>query len=384
MLKNRRWRKYLIMQKSRIEKYIKSYLGNYKDYKNEWNYEDGCILIGVESLYRATGKKGYLDFILKYLDRRIDENGKIAELNPVEYNIDNINSGRVLFTALKETGERKYENAIENVKYLLDIHPRTLEGNFWHKGRYPYQVWLDGLYMAQPFYAVYSNKIGSENGLKDILNQFKNVRKNLFCEEKKLYVHGFDETKTMNWADKKTGKSKNFWGRAIGWYAMALIDVIESVDKPDFGSYRTEFINLFKELMAGVVQYQDESGLWYQVMTLEEREGNYLETSATLMFAYSLLKGSRFGILNENCLEKGKKAFDSVINNNLEENNSIVELKDICIMAGLNGLVPFNGDRDGSFEYYISERVGKDDPKGVGPLMKAYSEIILLENRGGY
>lgn len=372
------------MKRLEVEKYIKSYLKNYKDYKDEWNYEDGCILIGAEALYKATKDKSYLDFILNYLDRRIEENGIIQELNPVEYNIDNINSGRVLFTAFRETKNEKYKNAIENVKYLLKIHPRTSEGNFWHKGRYPHQVWLDGLYMAQPFYTIYSNRIEDKNGLEDILKQFKNVRKNLFCEDKKLYFHGFDETRTMNWADKETGRSKNFWARAVGWYAMALIDVIDSIDEFIFKDIKDEFIKLYVELMEGIVQYQDESGLWYQVMTLEGKEGNYLETSATLMFAYSLLKGNRLNILDESYLEKGKKAFEAVIDNNLVENNGKLELKDICIMAGLNGLVPFNGDRNGSFEYYISEKVGLDDPKGVGPLFKTYGEIILLENRGGY
>lgn len=372
------------MKKLQIEKYINMYLNNYKDYKAEWNYEDGCILIGAEALYKSTEDKKYLNFILNYLDKRVDENGAIDNLNPVEYNIDNINSGRVFFTAFEETKNEKYKKAIESVRYLLKIHPRTLEGNFWHKGRYPYQVWLDGLYMAQPFYTIYSNENRDKNGLKDILTQFKNVRKNLFCEDKKLYFHGFDETKTMNWADKETGKSKNFWARAVGWYAMALIDVIENIDELNFKGYRDELIDLYVELMAGIIKYQDESGLWYQVMGLEKKDGNYLETSATLMFAYSLLKGSRLSILDESYLEKGKKAFNGVIDSNLKENNGNLELKNICIMAGLNGLIPFNGDRDGSFEYYISEKVGVDDPKGVGPLFKAYSEIVLLSNQGGY
>ena len=188
----------------------------------------------------------------------------------------------------------------------------------------------------------------------------------------------------MNWADKETGKSKNFWARAVGWYAMALIDVIENIDESNFKGYRDELIDLYVELMAGIIKYQDESGLWYQVMGLEKKDGNYLETSATLMFAYSLLKGSRLNILDESYLEKGKKAFNGVIDSNLKENNGNLELKNICIMAGLNGLIPFNGNRDGSFEYYISEKVGVDDPKGVGPLFKAYSEIVLLSNQGGY
>lgn len=371
------------MKMLQVENYIEAYLKSYQDYKTEWNYEDGCILIGAEALYKATKDKKYLEFILNYLDKRIDKNGKIADLNPVEYNIDNINSGRVLFTAFKETNNIKYEKATESVKYLLNIHPRTLEGNFWHKGRYPYQVWLDGLYMAQPFLTIYSNEKNDENGIKDVLNQFRNVRKNLFCDDKKLYFHGFDETKTMNWADKETGRSKNFWARAVGWYAMALVDVIEGIDNVAFKSYKDELVKLYVELMEGIVKYQDESGLWYQVMALEGKEGNYLETSATLMFAYSLLKGVRLNLIDKIYLEKGRKAFDGVVTNNLKEKAGKLELGNICIMAGLNGLIPFNGDRDGSFEYYISEKVGSNDPKGVGPLFKAYSEIILLGDKGG-
>lgn len=372
------------MERARVEKYIDTYLLNYKDYKSEWNYEDGCILIGAEELYKATKNKKYLDFIEGYLDKRIDENGKIKDLNPVEYNIDNINSGRVLFTVFKETQKIKYKKAIEEIRYLLKIHPRTLEGNFWHKGRYPYQVWLDGLYMAQPFYIMYAIENNDKSVVDDVLNQFKNVKKNLFCNEKQLYFHGFDETKTMNWADKETGRSKNFWARAVGWYGMALVDVIEELKNSKFAEYSFEFIELYKELMEGIVKYQDESGLWYQVMTLEKKEGNYLETSATLMFAYALLKGNRIGILGEKYFESGKKAFNSVIEKNLKINNTNLELGEICIMAGLNGLIPFNGDRNGSFEYYISEKVGKDDPKGVGPLFKAYSEILKIGNRGDF
>lgn len=364
------------MNFKKLDRYAENYLSKYSDYKEYWNYEDGCTLIGTELLYKATGDNKYFNFIKEYMDRRVGAEGKIATLNISEFNIDAINSGRALFNVYKETGDERYRRAIEEVMYQLVVHPRTKEGNFWHKGRYPYQVWLDGLYMAQPFYAMYAKEFGGEENLNDILNQFKNVKKYMYSEKKGLYYHGYDETRRMNWADGETGASPNFWARSIGWYAMALVDVIEVLD--DTTHHRAELVELFEETIAGVMRYQDESGLWYQVMTYEEREGNYLETSATLMFAYSILKGVRLGVISESYREAGVKAFNATVERFMPETDSGTALTGICIMAGLNGIVPFNGDRNGSYEYYISEEVGQDDPKGVGPLFMAYSEMVLL------
>lgn len=365
-----------------LDRYLEEYLKNYKPYKGEmkWNYEDGCTLVGLEKLYLATGEKKYFDFIQDYMDKRIGENGKIAEFSLTEYNIDNINSGKVLFNLYKELKDEKYRKAIDEVYYQLKIQPRTLEGGFWHKSRYPYQVWLDGLYMALPFYTQYETEYNNMEKYDDIFKQFSNVKKYMYSEEYGLYYHGYDETKTMNWANKLTGLSPNFWARSIGWLAMALIDSLELMNEQVF-EYHRELEKMFKELMKNVVKYQHQSGLWFQVMTKENEKGNYLESSASLMFSYAILKGVRLGYLSEEYLEAGKKAFEGTLEMFLVEKEGQLKLDGICIMAGLNGIVSFNGDRDGSYEYYLSEPVGSDDPKGTGPLMMAYSEIFLINNK---
>jgi unsaturated rhamnogalacturonyl hydrolase len=364
-----------------IGMFVDTYLQHYVSYKGElaWNYEDGCVLIGAQRLYEATNDKKYYDFVYSYMDKRIDSEGNIAKFSYTEYNIDNVNSGKVLFLLLKVSNEERFKKALDKVYYQLRIQPRTKDGNFWHKSRYPYQVWLDGLYMAQPFYTQYETEFNNKANYVDIYNQFCNVRRLLFNEDKGLYYHGYDETRTMNWADKKTGVSPNFWARAVGWYTMALIDTLEVMSDQIF-EYHRELQKIFKEIIKSIVKYQDSnSSMWYQVLAKEGESGNYLETSASLMFAYSIFKGVRLGFVSEDYLDYGKNAFEGTVKKFLVEKDGKTSLGGICIMAGLNGVVTFNGNRDGSYEYYLSEAVGSDDPKGTGPLMMAFSEMLRLK-----
>lgn len=361
----------------KVERYIRRYLEKYQPYKNKWNYEDGCILSGAEYLYKSTGDSFYYDFIYNYLDKTVDEEGNLYNYSLEEFNIDNINSGKVLFDIYRESREERFKKAIENIYYQLKVQPRTLEGNFWHKGIYPYQVWLDGLYMAQPFYVRYETEYNKKEGYADIFKQFSNVKRRMYSLEEGLYYHAYDETKIFDWADNTTGLSKNFWGRSIGWYAMALIDVLDEMSEEIF-EYHRELQKMFKELMVGVLRYQDEeSGMWYQVMACEEREGNYLETSGSSMFAYALLKGVRLGYLGEEFKEAGTKAFEGMVKRFLVEKESTLSLENICHMAGLNGIGNNKKNRDGSYEYYLSEPVVSDDAKGVGPFIMAYSEYLV-------
>ena len=208
-----------------VQTYIDSYLENYSPYKDYWNYEDGCVLMGCKQLYLATKERRYLDFILTYLDKVIDEDGTITNYEVGKHNIDGFNAGKVLYTAYERTGKEKYRRAIDYLMADLKEHPRTKEGNFFHKSIYPYQVWLDGLYMAQPFYMEYETKYGGKQQYNDIRAQFRNVRRIMFDADKKLSYHGYDEARVQPWADKETGLSKNFWLRSMGWYLMAMIDV---------------------------------------------------------------------------------------------------------------------------------------------------------------
>ena len=249
--------------------------------------------------------------------------------------------------------------------------PRTWEGNFWHKRIYPDQVWLDGIYMAQPFRALYARELGDRD-YSDIVHQIETVRRRMFDPEKGLYYHGYDASKTIFWADPTTGCSKHFWLRAIGWFATALADLMEIVDDP---AALNGLRPVFTELMAGIAPYAEaDTGMYYQVVDQGAREGNYLETSGSSMIAYAMLKGARLGVLSQEYAVLGKKTFDGILRRYFKAEGADVELGGICLVAGLGPAD--NPRRDGSYEYYISEPIVKNDAKGVAPLVMCYTEVI--------
>ncbi len=353
--------------------YINNFLENYTNYKDYWNYEDGCVLMGCQQLYKASCGRRYLDFILEYLDRVIDDNGVITNYETGKHNIDGFNAGKVLFLAYEETGVPRYRRAIDFLMENLREQPRTKEGNFFHKAIYPNQVWLDGLYMAQPFYMEYETKFNNKENYSDILNQFRNVRKHMYNPEKGLSYHGYDEARIQPWADKETGLSANFWLRSMGWYLMALIDVIDNMSVEMYEYYR-EFCDMFKEAIDGILAYRDEkTNLFYQVIDHPEAEGNYTETSGSSMVAYAVMKAARLEVISrEKYAGLGEKIFDGIVSEKLRGGH----LTDICWVAGLGP----GEQRDGSVEYYISEKKVSDDSKGVGPFMMAYAQKLMLNN----
>ncbi|MGN0608244.1 MAG: glycoside hydrolase family 105 protein, partial [Oscillospiraceae bacterium] len=357
-------------------KYINDFLDSYRHYKDYWNYEDGCVLMGCQQLYFATGEQKYLKFILDYLDPLIDEDGTITNFEFGKHNIDGFNAGKVLFLAYDETKNEKYRKALDFLAGQLREQPRTNEGNFFHKAIYPYQVWLDGLYMAQPFYMEYETRYNKKENYNDILAQFRNVRKYMYDPSKKLYYHGYDEAKVQPWADKKTGLSPNFWLRSMGWYLMALIDVIDNMSEEIYEQYR-EYGDLFREAIDGILQYQDKkTGLFYQVIDHAGTEGNYTETSGSAMVAYAVMKGARLEVISrEKYAGIGTDIFNGLVREKLVPKGDGFELKDICWVAGLGP----GEKRDGSVEYYLSEKIVSDDSKGVGPFMMAYAQKLMLE-----
>lgn len=364
------------MNTNKINRYIKEYLVNYKRYREEeWCYEDGCVYIGAKALYEVTKDEYYLDFIRKNVDPFILEDGSIKGYDFKSYNLDNVNAGKVLFFLYDCTKEEKYKMAIETIMNQVREHPRTKEGNFWHKMIYPNQVWLDGLYMAQPFYMEYETRFHNQEYYSDIIKQFKNVRKLLFNEEKQLYYHAYDESRTRKWADNITGCSPNFWLRSMGWYLMALIDTYDSASDQIYEHYRV-LKDLLKESIQGILQYQDkESKLFYQLIDLPLQEGNYLETSGSIMIAYALLKGSRLkALLPEKYQYKGLEILDSLIDNRIIERDNKLYLTWNCAVAGLGP----KDERDGSVAYYLSEPITEDDQKAVGSLMMLYSEYLRI------
>lgn len=338
-----------------------------------WNYIDGCMITSLLNLYKITGDKKYLEFSDNFIDYYVFDDGSIRGFKKDTYNIDNINEGRVLFDLYKYTGKEKYRLAIETLYDQLKDHPRTKEGNFFHKAIYNNQIWLDGLYMGQPFYTLYA-KHYDESKIDDIISQFNNVFSIMFDKEKELYYHGYDSSRVAFWCDKETGLSKNFWLRSIGWYTVALIDVYDFLEDD---SRKEQIAYIFQRTIKGVLRYLDkDANMFYQVVDQVGRDGNYLETSGSAMIAYAILKGVRLSVLNKELLETGLKIFQGICDKYLSEENGELNLGGICLIAGLG---PENNlRRDGSYEYYISEPIVNNDAKGVGPLIMAYTEVLRV------
>lgn len=337
-----------------------------------WNYIDGCMITALLSMADITGEQKYFDFAEHFIDSYILEDGTIRTYKLDKYNLDDVNEGRVLFRLYEATGKEKYRKAADVLRHHMEVQPRTFEGNFWHKAIYPNQVWLDGIYMAQVFYALYQRSFGNGD-YSDIVSQICNVRARMFDENKKLYYHGYDASRKAFWADPVTGLSKNFWLRSIGWFSVALVDILEIVTGED----HEKLAAIFRELMEGIDGYADaETGMYYQVPDQGGREGNYLETSGSSMIAYSMLKGARLGILGKEYAAKGQKTFSGIAAKYLSFRGEELNLGGICLVAGLGP--ESDTRRDGTYEYYISEPVVENDAKGVAPFILCYTEIKRL------
>ncbi|WP_070001040.1 glycoside hydrolase family 88/105 protein [Cellulosilyticum sp. I15G10I2] len=339
--------------------------------KTKWNYIDGCMIKAILEMYAITKNEKYLSFADNFIDYFVQEDGTIKDYEVEEFNIDNVNAGKTLFELYELTGKEKYRKAIDTVYEQIKKQPRTQEGNFWHKKIYPYQIWLDGLYMAQPFYMEYEIKFNNKANCEDIYSQFINVEKLMKDQKTGLYYHGYDSSRDIFWCDKETGLSQNFWLRAMGWYVMALIDTLEKMDDKKSEAY-VKLMAIFKDVVDALLKYQDDSGMWYQVIDQGDRAGNYLETSGSAIMAYAILKGVRLGYLEEKYKAYGDKAFEGICKKYLYEKNGEMHLGGICLVAGLGG----KEKRDGSYEYYISEPVVENEAKGIAPLLLAYTELI--------
>ncbi len=349
--------------------------------RNMWNYEDGCVLIGLEAMYGATGDEFYYETLKQFIDRYIEPDGTIRKYDINEFNLDYIPAGRVLFRIFSRTGQQRYRVPIETLENQLRSQPRTKSGSFWHKGIYPNQVWLDGLYMGLPYYTAYEVMFGDGSRYEDVVRQFSNARRYLFDSETGLYFHAWDESRSIFWADPETGLSENIWLRALGWYLMALADVYELFPE-NRREEREKLAELWKEAIGGILRWQDEdSGLFYQLPALPELTGNYLETSGSLMVAYSLLKGARLGVLpGEYYSRKGEEILAGIELRQFTIHRGQVSLGGICKGAGLGPAG--NLRRNGTAEYYLSEDVVFDEQKGAGVCMMAYAEYLLAQQAG--
>ncbi len=339
-----------------------------------WDYEQGVVLKGFDRLWKHTHNKEYFLYMKKIMDRFVQPDGSIRTYDLLDYNIDDVTPGQIVLALYKETNEEKYKKAAAILREQLTWQPRTKEGGFWHKHRYPYQMWLDGLYMAEPFYAEYSMLFSQAKDFDDVANQFIWMENHSRDSKTGLLYHAWDESKKQRWANPATGQSPEFWSRAMGWYMMALVDVLDYL--PPNHPKRNELIAIFQRISTGVKNYQHpQSNVWYQVTDKASVKGNYPEASASCMFVYAIAKGVRMKYIDKSFSVVAKNGFDGILKNFIETDaNGNIHLTNACSGAGLGG----NPYRDGSYEYYIKEPVRKDDLKGIGPFVQASIEIELM------
>lgn len=397
----------------------------------KWSYINGCMISAVMDMYDITGDKKYLDFADTYMGHFMgSSNNKNSGyinsgtgFNYKNYTLDDLNCGKALLELMaKNTSNKsKYQNAVKQTLYT-DIlqyiikNQKTAENSLWHKKSYPYQVWLDGIYMETPFWLEYELELGDKDSFmtaaNHVTNQIKNVYDKMRDPATGLYYHGYDaqadktsksykKSSAMSWAETDTGHSASFWLRGTGWYSMALVDDIELMTRAEekFGidlTDKKEYIaKVYTELMTSLLNYQDnDTKLWYQVIDKGGQKYNYIETSGSAAIAYSLIKGCNIGIADESFYNRGLEVFNSIYDNKIiYKDSSHVKVTDICQTAGLAGpssgatsssatIGPKHTARDGSYDYYVSEKTVDDDAKGAAPVIFAYCEI-LKHNRLG-
>lgn len=340
--------------------------------KARWSYDHGVILKGFEGIWNMTGDVKWFNYIQKMMDYYVKDDGTIHDYRPDEYNIDHINNGKLLLLLYRVWGKEKYKKAVDLLRSQLKTHPRTNEGGFWHKKIYPYQMWLDGLYMGQPFYAEYASVFHEDTTFNDITNQFSWMEKHARDPKTGLLYHGWDESKQQKWANKETGLSPHFWGRALGWYGMAMVDALDHFPARHKG--RDTIIGILNRFVKAVTKVQDaSSGLWYDIVDMPTTARNYKEASASSMLVYTIAKAVRNGYIPASYFNHAKKGYEGIVREFVKTENGQVNLHGTVSVSGLGG----NPYRDGSFDYYMSEKVVVNDPKGVGAFIKASVEMEM-------
>jgi len=352
---------------------VESTLQRYTPKDFSWNYDHGLQVLAIQKAGEATGEERYLKFVADWVDYFVQPDGTIRSYHLKEYNVDLVNSGKLLYGAYERTSDERYRKAIETLHEQMRTHPRNSVNGFWHKQIYPYQMWLDGIYMAGPFLSEYAMRFNEPETFDDVVYQIRLIEKHTRDPKTGLLYHAWDESKAQRWCDPETGLSKYFWGRAVGWYVMAIVDVLDHLPQGQAHAQRSELIAILDRASAAIVKVQDEAtGLWYQILDLPEREGNYLEASASAMFVYAFAKGVRNGYLAPDYLLSARRGYHGLLQNLIKiDSQGLLTLEKVCGGAGLGG-VPY---RDGSFEYYITEKIIPNDPKGVGPFILAALEM---------
>lgn len=351
----------------------------------KWDYTQVLLAKAMLQVYQATGEERYMEYVQEFADYFIAEDGSIKTYKLTDYNIDRVNGGSFLFIMHDLRPEERYMKACDLLFEQLKSHPRVKEGGYWHKKIYTHQMWLDGLYMAQPFYSRYAKEHVLEPseveagdykgtvdwGWNDIALHFRTVDSHTYDPKSGLNYHGWDESKEQRWADPNTGCSPHFWGRAMGWYVMAMVDVLENI--PAEHPAHQEILKMLQRSAKNLLKYQDKkTHLWYQVLDMQKAEGNYQEATCSAIFCYAFAKAANRGYLPKSYMKEAEKIFDGLIRNKVTaDGKGNYDLNGCCAVAGLGG----NPYRDGTYDYYIHEPIRSNDPKGVGPMIFAALEL---------
>jgi len=341
----------------------------HKRKKPKWQYDIAMVAQAIHSL--GSFDPVYQLYMKDYMDFFINKEGKIFNYKLSDYNLDKINPGNNLIILYSQTGEEKYKKAIDQLVIQLKGQPHIPDGGFWHKAVYPHQMWLDGVYMSSPFMARYASSFNKPEWFDVVLQQISVIEAHTKDAETGLLYHAYDASRGMKWSDDETGCSPHFWGRAMGWYMMALVDVLDFFPEEHPG--RVEIISILQRTSQSLLEVRDPgSGLWYQVLDMGGSPGNYLEASASSMFTYAFAKGAKKGYLDQKYLDIANACFDAILLEFITiEEDGLVSIDHGCFAAGLGGI----NYRDGSYEYYINERKGKNDSKSVGPFIMAAYEL---------
>ena len=355
------------MADSEIKRNPESWMVDFSK-KLKWEYCNGLELQSIYMVWKQTKDPKYFNYVRSYADTVINNDGSINGYKPTDYSLDKLNSGKILFDLYAVAKEEKLKKAMDLLRNQINEQPRTSDGGFWHKKIYPNQMWLDGIYMASPFLAEYAYHFGDKKLFDEVTHQIMTIAKHTYDSKTGLYYHGWDESREQKWANPKTGTSPNFWSRSMGWYMMALVDVLDYLPKDH--PQRPEIIKILTGLSASLDKYRDQkTGMWYQVTDKETEKGNYLESSGSAMFIYSWAKASQKGYLPKEYLKKASTAYDQFVKQFIKENpDGTISVINVCSVAGLGGSPRY---RDGSFDYYISEPKRDNDPKAVAPFIMA-------------
>ncbi|AWK06553.1 glycosyl hydrolase family 88 [Flavobacterium crocinum] len=338
--------------------------------KPKWDYKMGFVLSGFEKLYQKTNDKKYLNYIKEYVDEMIDSTGNIKKYVSKEYNIDYLNPGKLLFNLYDITKDSRYLEIIGKLRTQLETQPRTASGGFWHKQIYPNQMWIDGLYMAEPFYTQFTVKYEKGKSLEDIAKQFELVQNHIVDKKTGLVYQAWDESKEIGWADKQKGTSPTIWGRGIGWYMVALVETLDYFPKSH--PKHKVLVQYLNEIAKNVNQYKSESGLWYQVADKPEKFGNYVEPSASGMIIYAFAKGTNNGYLGGSYKTTAKKSFDSFVKEFIKvDKKGEINVLNVSSNIGLGG----KSFRDGTNEYYLTSKPRDNGAIGLGAFLLAAIEL---------